>query len=130
MYKSVSIRDSRLSLELNASLWRLSWITFIFLPLTFLASFFGMNVDLFQNRPSTKWYFISAATLVNLHKSIFLPFSRQPNLEGVSTDQVRRLKDDSCPPQLAWISRIPVTKIAAQTEEDFSANQRDLGWSI
>jgi Mg2+ and Co2+ transporter CorA len=42
MYKSISIRDSRQSLELNASLWRLSWITFIFLPLTFLVGFFGM----------------------------------------------------------------------------------------
>lgn len=29
MYKSVTIRDSRQSLELNASLWRLSWITFV-----------------------------------------------------------------------------------------------------
>jgi hypothetical protein len=56
MYKSVSIKDARLSLELNSSLWRLSWVTFIFLPLTFLVSFFGMNVDTFQNNPSLKWY--------------------------------------------------------------------------
>lgn len=55
MYKSVSIKDARLSLELNTSLWRLSWVTFIFLPLTFLVSFFGMNVDTFQNYPSMKW---------------------------------------------------------------------------
>ena len=41
MYKSVEIRDSRHSLQLNTSLWRLSWITFIFLPLTFISSFFG-----------------------------------------------------------------------------------------
>ncbi|KAM7217595.1 hypothetical protein V8F06_006979 [Rhypophila decipiens] len=64
LYKSVAIRDARLSLELNASLWRLSWITFIFLPLTFLSGFFGMNVDLFSDNPSIKWYFISAAALV------------------------------------------------------------------
>ena len=31
MYKSVEIRDSRHSLELSYSMWRLSWITFIFL---------------------------------------------------------------------------------------------------
>ncbi|KAK4206853.1 hypothetical protein QBC37DRAFT_113939 [Rhypophila decipiens] len=66
LYKSVAIRDARLSLELNASLWRLSWITFIFLPLTFLSGFFGMNVDLFSDNPSIKWYFISAAGLVAL----------------------------------------------------------------
>jgi Mg2+ and Co2+ transporter CorA len=65
MYKSVSIRDSRQSLELNASLWRLSWITFIFLPLTFLVGFFGMNVGLFEHYPSIKYYFIIAVPLVS-----------------------------------------------------------------
>ncbi|KAF2455299.1 cora-like Mg2+ transporter protein-domain-containing protein [Lineolata rhizophorae] len=60
MYKSVEIRDSRHSLQLGMSMWRLSWITFIFLPLTFLVSFFGMNVDTFADMPSIKWYFITA----------------------------------------------------------------------
>lgn len=64
MYKSVSIRDARQSLELNNSLWRLSWITFIFLPLTFLVGFFGMNVDTFQQSPSLKWYFVSVVPLM------------------------------------------------------------------
>lgn len=36
LYKSVGIRDSRHSLQLGTSMWRLSWITFIFLPLTFI----------------------------------------------------------------------------------------------
>jgi len=58
LYQSVSIRDSRMSLQLGTSMWRLSWITFVFLPLTFMASFFGMNVDTFTNSPSLKWYFI------------------------------------------------------------------------
>ena len=40
MYKSVGIRDSRQSLGLSTSMWRLSWITFIFLPLTFIVGFF------------------------------------------------------------------------------------------
>jgi hypothetical protein len=56
VYKSMSIKDTRLSLELNSSLWRLSWVTFIFLPLTFLVGFFGMNVDTFSDDPSIKWY--------------------------------------------------------------------------
>ena len=34
MYKAVAYRDTRDSLRLSLSLWRLSWITFIFLPLT------------------------------------------------------------------------------------------------
>ena len=40
---------------LNESLWRLSWITFIFLPLTFITGIFGMNVDTFAHNPSIKW---------------------------------------------------------------------------
>src|ERR1700754_2956796 len=64
MYKSVAIRDARQSPELNASLWRLSWITFIFLPLTFLSGFFGMNVHLFRNFPSIKWYFVAVIPLL------------------------------------------------------------------
>ena len=59
MYKSVGIRDSRHSLQLSMSMWRLSWITFIFLPLTFIVGFFGMNVDTFSKDPSIKWYFVS-----------------------------------------------------------------------
>ncbi|KAL9084281.1 MAG: hypothetical protein Q9159_005326 [Coniocarpon cinnabarinum] len=64
MYKSVEIRDSRQSLGLETSMWRLSWITFIFLPLTFIVGFFGMNVDTFSNDPSIKWYFASAIPLM------------------------------------------------------------------
>ncbi|KAF2807640.1 uncharacterized protein BDZ99DRAFT_61992 [Mytilinidion resinicola] len=64
MYKSVGIRDARHSLQLGTSMWRLSWITFIFLPLTFVVGFFGMNVDTFSNDPSIKWFFISAFPLM------------------------------------------------------------------
>ena len=83
MYKSVEIRDSRHSLQLGASMWRLSWITFstlsrqhiihqrltsslVFLPLTFIVGFFGMNVDTFSGDPSIKWYFIAAIPLMVL----------------------------------------------------------------
>ncbi|ODH47753.1 hypothetical protein GX48_06175 [Paracoccidioides brasiliensis] len=60
LYQSVSIRDSRHSIQLGTSMWRLSWITFVFLPLTFIVGFFGMNVDTFADNPSIKWYFISS----------------------------------------------------------------------
>lgn len=66
MYKSVGIRDARQSLQLNTSMWRLSWITFIFLPLTFLVGFFGMNVDTFSNDPSIKYYFATAVPVMLL----------------------------------------------------------------
>ncbi|KAF1963386.1 hypothetical protein CC80DRAFT_521428 [Byssothecium circinans] len=64
MYKSVGIRDARHSLQLGLSMWRLSWITFIFLPLTFMCSFFGMNVDTFESNPPIKWFFASALPLL------------------------------------------------------------------
>ena len=64
MYKSVAFRDSRESLQLGTSMWRLSWITFVFLPLTFMVGFFGMNVDTFAGSPSIKWYFIVATPFV------------------------------------------------------------------
>ncbi|KAF2739391.1 hypothetical protein EJ04DRAFT_508685 [Polyplosphaeria fusca] len=66
MYKSVGIRDARHSLQLGLSMWRLSWITFIFLPLTFVSGFFGMNVDTFEGNPSIKWWFISTVPLFAL----------------------------------------------------------------
>lgn len=64
MYKSVGIRDARHSLQLGLSMWRLSWITFIFLPLTFVCGFFGMNVDTFEGNPSIKWFFITSVPVL------------------------------------------------------------------
>ncbi|EPS45815.1 hypothetical protein H072_120 [Dactylellina haptotyla CBS 200.50] len=66
MYKTVGIRDSQDSLRLGTSMWRLSWVTFVFLPLSFITSFFGMNVDLFEDNPSIKWYFISATPFMTV----------------------------------------------------------------
>lgn len=66
MYKSIGIRDARQSLELNTSLWRLSWITFIFLPLGVLGTLFGMNVAELRSEPSVKWYFTAAIPLMIL----------------------------------------------------------------
>ena len=73
MYKSVGIRDSRQSLQLALSMWRLSWITFIFLPLTFIVGFFGMNVNTFSNDPPIEWYFVSAIVLMIFGESYFNP---------------------------------------------------------
>ena len=66
MYKSVGIRDSRHGLQLNTSMWRLSWITFIFLPLTFISTFFGMNVTPISSNPDIRYYFASAVPMMVL----------------------------------------------------------------
>src|SRR5437762_95797 len=58
------------------SMWRLSWITFIFLPLTFIVGFFGMNVDVFAKDPSIKWH------LINYWSSPGMPYFNNGLTEG------------------------------------------------
>src|SRR5436305_4086366 len=65
------------------SMWRLSWITFIFLPLTFIVGFFGMNVDTFAKNPSIKWYFIAAVPFVR-----FLSLPNIANTDNASFKMV------------------------------------------
>lgn len=48
----------------DTSMWRLSWITFIFLPLNFISSFYGMNVNTFEANPHIRYYFASAVPLM------------------------------------------------------------------
>ncbi|RHZ71842.1 hypothetical protein CDV55_108739 [Aspergillus turcosus] len=52
----VSINEAHRSTSLATSLKRISWITFVFLPLMFASSLFGMNVDLLKGDPSWRWY--------------------------------------------------------------------------
>ncbi|KAK6334370.1 hypothetical protein TWF730_003583 [Orbilia blumenaviensis] len=66
MYKTVGIRDSQDSLRLGTSMWRLSWVTFVFLPLSFITSFFGMNVDVFEDNPPIMWYFIASVPFMTV----------------------------------------------------------------
>ncbi|KAH8148521.1 uncharacterized protein LAJ45_07624 [Morchella importuna] len=56
-FNLVSIYEARRSIEMSESMKRLSWITFIFLPLMFITSFFGMNVDILAKDPSWHLYF-------------------------------------------------------------------------
>src|SRR5271156_3520246 len=65
IYKSVTIRDSRQSIELAASLWNVSWIIFIFLLLPFPVGVCGMNVDAFKAYPSLHWYFVAPIPFVS-----------------------------------------------------------------
>lgn len=92
MYKSVGIRDARHSLKLGLSMWRLSWITFIFLPLTFIGGIFGMNLNVMQNSkgyPSIKWYFVVAVPLMALVFLLYFLFKRADRFDGRS-DPVER----------------------------------------
>ncbi|KAK7966055.1 uncharacterized protein PG986_000332, partial [Apiospora aurea] len=65
-FNLVSINEARQSKIISASMKRLRWITFIFLPATFSSSIFGMNVDLFASNPDWRWYPLAAISLLAL----------------------------------------------------------------
>ncbi|KAI8938981.1 hypothetical protein NX059_004825 [Plenodomus lindquistii] len=88
MYKSVGIRDSRHSLQLGLSMWRLSWITFIFLPLTFTVGFFGMNVDTFAENPDIKWWFVVSIPVLIV--VLVLWYAVKHNLSSQRQNPLRR----------------------------------------
>ncbi|KAF3942431.1 hypothetical protein ABW19_dt0205661 [Dactylella cylindrospora] len=58
IFNLISIDEAYRSREQNTSLKRLSWITFIFLPMLFMSSLFGMNIDLLANDPAWWWYIV------------------------------------------------------------------------
>lgn len=143
MYKSVGIRDSRQSLQLGLSMWRLSWITFvsplfslliptihtsptyttntpnpqIFLPLTFMVSFFGMNVATFSDPlPGLGWWFLAATILMLFVLALWycvkhsLQRSRQtPYQRGLYEHLFATLRDAY--PQI-WSSRGAIPTVA------------------
>jgi hypothetical protein len=58
-----AIDEAYLAREQNSSLKRLSWIIFILLPLLFVASLHGMNIDLLEDNPAWVTYFHIAISL-------------------------------------------------------------------
>ncbi|KAE8376541.1 ankyrin repeat-containing domain protein [Aspergillus bertholletiae] len=58
----------------TASMKRLSWVTFIFLPLMFVSSLFGMNVDILQNNPDWRWYILCSTLCLLSTVAIWVSF--------------------------------------------------------
>ncbi|KAK6337216.1 hypothetical protein TWF718_009998 [Orbilia javanica] len=58
IFNLISIDEAYRSREQNTSLKRLSWITFIFLPMLFMSSLFGMNINLLAENPDWWWYLV------------------------------------------------------------------------
>ncbi|KAF7532933.1 hypothetical protein G7054_g7552 [Neopestalotiopsis clavispora] len=76
----VSIREAHLSTSLATSMKRLSWITFIFLPMTFASSLFGMNVDILENNPNWRWFLPFAGGALVITVLVWL-ISKYSNIE-------------------------------------------------
>ncbi|CCX31066.1 Similar to Putative ankyrin repeat protein RF_0381; acc. no. Q4UMH6 [Pyronema omphalodes CBS 100304] len=69
----MSIDEALKSRAQGASIKRLSWITFIFLPLLFVSSLYGMNVDILKSSPSwTTYFYISVPVFSVVMVSVFL----------------------------------------------------------
>ncbi|KAI1171509.1 ankyrin repeat-containing domain protein [Nemania sp. FL0916] len=81
-FNLASILEARKSTSTNRSLKRLTWVTFVFLPLLFVASLFGMNVDILANNPSWLWYFPVAGGFTLFTFTIWIVFKRFNTLEG------------------------------------------------
>ncbi|KAI8948520.1 hypothetical protein F4801DRAFT_556456 [Xylaria longipes] len=81
-FNLASILEARKSTSTNRSLKRLTWVTFVFLPLLFVASLFGMNVDILSNDPSWWWYFPVAGGFTLLTFGVWIFFKRFRTLEG------------------------------------------------
>ncbi|KAI0003433.1 hypothetical protein F4779DRAFT_621915 [Xylariaceae sp. FL0662B] len=80
-FSLVSINEARRSTTTSASMNRLSWITFIFLPLTFISGLFGMNVDILASNPPW-WLYVPFATGTFLITStIWIVFKRDQELQ-------------------------------------------------
>ncbi|KAK3900984.1 ankyrin repeat-containing domain protein [Staphylotrichum tortipilum] len=80
-FNLTSIAEAKHSTSTNNSMKRLTWITFIFLPLTFISSLFGMNVDVLDPPPPWWWYAPVAVGTMFLTVSVWIVFKRNETLE-------------------------------------------------
>ncbi|KAJ2985995.1 hypothetical protein NUW58_g5242 [Xylaria curta] len=75
-FNLTSILEAQRSTTTNRSLKRLTWVTFAYLPLLFVASLFGMNVDILKDNPSWWWYFPIAGGFTLLTFTVWIVFKR------------------------------------------------------
>ncbi|KAL3428548.1 hypothetical protein BDV09DRAFT_181923 [Aspergillus tetrazonus] len=80
-FSLTSIAEAQKSTSMNRSMKRLSWITFVFLPLVFVASLFGMNVNLLESNPAWWLYVVFAVGTAAMTISVWIVFKRDPDLE-------------------------------------------------
>lgn len=73
-FNLTSIAEAQKSTSTNVSVKRLSWISFIFLPLMFVSSIFGMNVDVLKSIPRWWIYLLFAAGTMILTLGVWILF--------------------------------------------------------
>ncbi|RSM07225.1 hypothetical protein CEP52_005339 [Fusarium oligoseptatum] len=90
-FNLTSIREAQKSTSTSVSMKRLSWITFIFLPLTFVSSLFGMNVNVLESNPPWWIYLPFAFSTLGLTMIVWLTFKRYPSIEDKAERVFRKL---------------------------------------
>ncbi|CAI7640895.1 unnamed protein product [Penicillium bialowiezense] len=90
-FNLTSIAEAQKSTSMNTSMKRLSWITFIFLPLMFIASLFGMNIDILASNPSWWLYIPFAAGTIILTLAVWILFKTKKGLEDTIEQQLAAL---------------------------------------
>ncbi|KAJ5817114.1 ankyrin-2 [Penicillium robsamsonii] len=90
-FNLTSISEAQKSASTNKSMKRLSWITFVFLPLMFIASLFGMNVDILASNPPWWFYILFAVSTTLLTLAVWLIFKHNSDLEDSIEHRFNRL---------------------------------------
>ncbi|WAO92072.1 Hypothetical protein NCS54_00956500 [Fusarium falciforme] len=90
-FNLTSINEAQKSTSTSVSMKRLSWITFIFLPLTFVSSLFGMNVNVLESNPPWWIYLPFAFATLGLTMVVWLTFKRYPSIEDKAERVFRKL---------------------------------------
>ncbi|KAL0634481.1 hypothetical protein Q9L58_006570 [Maublancomyces gigas] len=84
LFNLISIFEARRSIEASVSMKRLSWITFIFLPLMFISGMFGMNVNILQGTPPAwQWYFVVAVPFSTLVILVWILCKYLPGIKSL-----------------------------------------------
>ncbi|PYH93309.1 hypothetical protein BO71DRAFT_484674 [Aspergillus ellipticus CBS 707.79] len=88
-----------ISISEAASVKRLSWITFIFLPLISTSSLLGMNVDILEDNPNWTWYLVLAALSLILTVAIWTVYEFLPRMQAWIETQKQRGKGPKRDPE-------------------------------
>lgn len=67
-----SLKESRLGIQQNQSVKRLTQLAFVFIPMSLVASVFGMNIDLLSGQGAKWWTVIIGAAIV--YALLAIPF--------------------------------------------------------
>jgi Mg2+ and Co2+ transporter CorA len=79
---TIAMEDARRGLRESGNVRRLTWLAFVFIPLSFLTGLFSMQSDITTLSLTFAWYFAAAVPVTALTLTIALSMSRFRGKEG------------------------------------------------